>query len=137
MATIEEMVKGKRAFHMPDLEESPVVHYHEFARTRETNPAFYELLVTMARTHNAKGHDYAGAGNDPLANLRASEELGIPAWKGTLIRMADKWSRLRNFARVGALQVKDESFVDTCLDLAVYCLHVIVLFREVHETPSA
>lgn len=108
----------------------------EFLIVERLNPRFYTLLHRMAELHNSKQHDYCGQGFDPLANLRASEALGIPAWKGCLVRMSDKWMRLRNFARQEAMAVKDESFCDTCLDLAVYALHEIILFQEAHGAPD-
>lgn len=113
-----------------ECEEKNPVDLGEFERVAALNPRFFSLLQRMAELHNSKQHDYCGQGYDPLANLRASEALGIPAWKGCLVRMSDKWMRIRNFARQDVMAVKDESFIDTCLDLAVYALHEIVLFNE-------
>ncbi|KKL56727.1 hypothetical protein LCGC14_2242550, partial [marine sediment metagenome] len=95
------------------------------------HPKFYELLQQMADLHGRKNHDYAG--DDPLSNLRASEEIGIPAWKGILVRLMDKWSRLKNFARTGIFEVKDESLIDALMDNAVYSLLCIILFEEEKE----
>lgn len=95
------------------------------------HPKFYELLQQMADLHSRKNHDYAG--DDPLSNLRASEEIGIPAWKGILVRLMDKWSRLKNFARTGTFEVKDESLIDAFMDNAVYSLLCIILFEEEKE----
>ena len=88
-----------------------------------------ELLDEMRRTHDAKNHDYAGVG-DPLRNFRMCEAQGLPAWKGCLVRITDKVSRLQSFARQGELRVKDESVADTLLDLAVYALLCRILFEE-------
>jgi hypothetical protein len=56
--------------------------------------------------------------------------MGIPAWKGCLIRLSDKFSRLCSFARKEDYQVKDESIEDTLLDNAIYSLICILLYRE-------
>ena len=93
-------------------------------------PDVYALMQEMARKQIQKGHDYSGADRDTFQNLRASEDMGIPAWKGVMIRMSDKWRRLSNFARQEQFKVADESFEDTCVDLANYSLFVVLMFRE-------
>lgn len=91
-----------------------------------------ELLDEMRRVHDAKNHDYAGS-DDPLANFRLCEAMGLPAWKGCLVRITDKVSRLQSFARQGELMVEDESVLDTLLDLANYAILCRVLFEECRE----
>ncbi len=76
-----------------------------------------------------KNHDYAND-TDPFSNLRECEKQGVPAWKGALIRCSDKYSRENEFSRKGMLKVKDESFIDTCLDHINYLAIVITLFEE-------
>ncbi len=98
------------------------------------HPRFYALLEELSALHSRKNHDYAG--DDPLSNLRVSEQFGIPAWKGTLIRMADKWSRITTFAAKDRLEVKDESVKDTLKDLAVYSLLALILFEEGEKEES-
>lgn len=93
---------------------------------------FTELLDKMRDIRAAKSHDYGEIG-DPYANCRRCEELGIPAWKGVLIRIGDKYSRLVSFAKQGELKVKDESVEDTFLDLANYALIGLVLYEEWRE----
>lgn len=96
---------------------------------RPGHPEFYELLNRMADLHSRKNHDYAGL-NDPFSNFRQCEAFGIPAWKGAVVRLGDKYSRLVNFARVAALEVADEKIEDTLLDLAVYALITRILYIE-------
>ena len=93
------------------------------------HPQFYELLEEMKRIHSKKNHDYAGTEN-PFKNFRISEDIGIPAWKGCLIRMSDKFSRICNFAKKEQYKVKDENIEDTLMDLAIYALIDIILYRE-------
>jgi hypothetical protein len=97
---------------------------------RRGHPKYYELIEKMQAIHNAKNSDYASDG-DPLSNLRMAERFGVPAWKGALIRMSDKWSRLEQLAGGKEAAVKDESVEDTLLDLANYALLCIVLRQEV------
>lgn len=93
------------------------------------HPDFYKLLDKMKEIHSNKNHDYAG-GDDPFRNFRISEVMGIPAWKGCLIRMGDKFSRLCSFAKKEEYKVKDENIEDTLIDMAIYSLIDIILYRE-------
>jgi len=95
---------------------------------RQGHPRFYELLDEIAELHDKKNHDYAQDG-DPLSNLRRSENFGIPGWKGILIRLSDKWSRLEELSKKEA-RVKEESIKDTLLDNAIYSLLAVVLLEE-------
>src|SRR4051812_9379604 len=54
---------------------------------------FNELLEQMAAIRASKNKDYATA-EDGMSNLRMCEQMGIPAWKGVVIRISDKFSRI-------------------------------------------
>lgn len=94
------------------------------------DPRFRELLDGMWALHCLKRKDY-GSGDDPLANLRASAEIGIPAWKGGWLRAKDKVKRLDQYCVKGSLAC--EGVEDTLKDLAAYCLLVLTLWREEQE----
>ena len=89
---------------------------------------FYELLYTMKILHDAKRHDYGN--EDVLANFKLSELAGIPAWKGCVVRMGDKFSRIMNYAKSESLAVKDEKIKDTLIDMANYSLIALILLEE-------
>jgi len=97
------------------------------------HPDFYTLLIKMAEIHNIKNKGY-GLG-DPLGNFLESERFGVEAWKGCLVRLSDKWSRLCNLA--SKLEdpeyqdaIKLENLEDTLIDLANYSLLCIILLRR-------
>lgn len=92
------------------------------------HPEFYRLLDELAALHAAKNADYSG--DNPLRNLRLCEQIGVDAWRGVLVRMSDKWSRVVTLANHPTSQVKDESLDDSLKDLAVYALLAIILRRE-------
>jgi hypothetical protein len=96
------------------------------------HPRFDELLAAMEQVHDAKNHDYASHA-DPLSNFRRCETFGIEAWRGVLVRMSDKWSRIEQFAGGKSAAVADERLEDTLLDLANYCLLAIILRGEAAE----
>ena len=88
---------------------------------------FKELVWEILRLHAKKQQDY-GSDEDPFANVRASQEYGVPAWVGALVRANDKVTRLKNFARKGALA--NESARDSMLDIAVYMLIAVILYDD-------
>lgn len=94
---------------------------------RSGDPRFHALLAELAMLHDRKQQDY-GAGDDPLANVRASEDWGIPAWVGACVRLNDKVKRLQSFARKGYLA--NEGAEDSLQDIAVYALLALILMRE-------
>ena len=89
---------------------------------------FNEILGVIKQLHDAKRHDY---GNDDIfANFRLSEMAGISPWKGSVIRMGDKYARISNFIKKGDFQFKEESIKDTLMDMAIYSLITIILYEE-------
>jgi len=57
------------------------------------------------------------------------EDIGIDAFKGTLVRMCDKWSRIKQLAS-GTPDAVGESIIDTLRDLSVYSLIAIILYEQ-------
>jgi len=104
-------------------------------RTYYGHPKFYEMLEEMKTIHSNKNHDYASQ-SEPLSNFMLSEKLGIPAWKGCMVRITDKVSRLWSFAKQDVLKVSDESIRDTLIDLANYALLCAILYEETIQKSS-
>ena len=88
---------------------------------------YLKILDEMRELHIRKAKDY-GSDGDPLANIRASEEIGIPAWKGAWLRAKDKVKRIDQYCRKGTLA--NEGVEDSFADLAAYALIALRLFRE-------
>ena len=110
------------------MDSTTLIKRIEGLKTLGGHPRFYELLLQIAELHANKNHDYA-VDNDPLSNLRQAESFGIPAYKGVLVRLSDKWSRIQELSKKPGL-VKTESVEDTLMDMAVYSLLAIILFGE-------
>lgn len=91
------------------------------------NSAFDKLLQEIQSLHDSKNHDYA-ADADPLSNLRKAEAFGVPAWKGVLVRLSDKWSRIEQLSN--GKTAKHESLRDSLIDNAVYSLLCVILLDE-------
>lgn len=87
----------------------------------------HALLAELGALHDRKQQDY-GRDVDPFANVRASEEWGIPGWVGAMIRLNDKVRRLQSFAVKGSLA--NEGAFDSLKDIAVYALIAYVLLEQ-------
>lgn len=97
-------------------------------RKHPSSVAFLKLLQEMKALHESKSADY-GSEDDPLANIRTGADfVNIEAWRGCMVRIADKVQRLRTYCRTGRLV--HEGVRDTLLDLSAYSLLAIVLFDE-------
>jgi hypothetical protein len=94
------------------------------------DPRFFEILDEMKAVHERKSADY-GTGEDVLANVRASEAWGVPAWVGTMIRANDKVIRLQSLLTNG--QLENESARDSLIDLASYAIIALILMEEEEE----
>lgn len=94
------------------------------------DPEYLKLLDELRELHASKSADY-GSGEDPLANLRATAELGVPPWLGCMVRVRDKFSRVCSLVRNGRL--RNEPIEDNLKDMAVYCLLALKLYREMQR----
>jgi hypothetical protein len=94
------------------------------------NPAFVELIEEIKRLHETKNEDYAEDA-DPLSNLRECEAMGVPAFKGVLVRLTDKWSRIKRLAN--GRKPNHESLRDSLVDNAVYSLLAVILLDEIKK----
>lgn len=97
------------------------------AASRTGDARFHAHLDRLRDLHDKKAADY-GKDEDPLANVRASEEWGIESWIGAMCRLTDKIRRLQTLARKGALM--NESALDSFDDIAVYAILARILYEE-------
>ena len=95
-----------------------------------TSQAFFDLCDALKEMHRRKSRDYGcPSGEDPLANIRnGAKFVGIPSWKGAMVRLSDKVTRLASYNATGRLE--NESLEDNLVDLASYSLLALLLHRE-------
>jgi len=94
------------------------------------HPEFHKLVDKMKEIHAAKNQDY---GNwHPLGNFMEAEGFGVSPFKGVLIRLSDKYTRVKTLSKKADMvgEVKDESIEDTLIDMANYSILAVILFRE-------
>jgi len=99
-------------------------------KVHPTSRRFYELCDAVRSMHARKSRDYGCPnGTDPLRNIRdGAKFVGIPAWRGAMVRLSDKVTRLATFNATG--QLSYEGVEDTLLDLASYALLSLLLYQE-------
>ena len=88
-----------------------------------------DILNNMQAVYEAKDSDYSATGL-PMGNLRKCEDAGIEAWRGCLVRIGDKMSRLENFLKEKEYLVISEKAEDTVIDLANYAILMACLIQE-------
>lgn len=82
-----------------------------------------------------KNADYGGD-VDPFANFRGSAPLGVHPVLGILVRMGDKMQRLRSFVSKGKLEVSDETWRDSIVDIMNYSVLAAGMLTEEAEHGS-
>lgn len=118
----------------PPKLNTPIQSKHEDLRVLLSafrgNPRFYQLLAKMAEIHEAKNQDYGDG--DPLGNFYRSSDVGVEPFKGVLVRLSDKWTRICTLAKkVDARgEVKEESIIDTLIDMANYAIIAATIFER-------
>ena len=84
----------------------------------------------------AKRHDYSGP-TDPFGNFRKSALFGVEPWKGVMVRLTDKLSRIESITNAGGKQqVPDESLWDTFADAVNYVCILGGLVAEIVGLPK-
>ena len=94
------------------------------------HPEFRKITDKMIEIHRKKNTDYGGG--DPFGNFREALDFNVSMFKGVLIRLSDKYSRLKSLSRkkdyVG--EFEGESIEDTLIDLANYSIIALIMYRE-------
>lgn len=86
--------------------------------------AHERLCNFLHHTYIAKNHDYG----DSFGEL--FKEYGITS---AIVRLSDKWNRLKTLSKQNTAMVKDESIRDTLLDMANYCIMTVIELEEERE----
>jgi hypothetical protein len=104
-------------------------------KAKFTDETALDILDNMQNVYEAKDNDYSATGL-PMGNLRKCEDAGIDAWRGCLVRIGDKMSRLENFLKEKEYLVISEKAEDTVIDLANYSILMSCLIEEIKPTHS-
>lgn len=87
----------------------------------------FDEIISLTK---AKNSDYTGGTDDPFANFRMAEEIGMTALHGLVLRMGDKWQRVKSYMAKGELAVKGEGIEDAFRDMIGYSVLALGLIEE-------
>ncbi|MBM4305179.1 MAG: hypothetical protein FJ123_00435 [Deltaproteobacteria bacterium] len=87
---------------------------------------FQEILNQVAEIHE-RNRDYEG---DDHSNFRLCERMGLPAWKGVLVMMAEEMGRLMNVAKSENPEVDLEAVGETLTELAAHSIMARIFLEE-------
>ncbi len=90
------------------------------------------LMAHALRIVLKKRQDYSGT-EDPFRNLRSAEVHGVEPWRGTLVRLQDKLSRIRSIMDAGGVMNVEEAMIDTFADIINYSCILAGLVWETLE----
>jgi hypothetical protein len=106
-----------------------------------THEEFIEHLTNQkmlgVEISKKKNKDYADS-HDPFANFRESESIGVAVEKAILVRISDKWRRIKRAMRGEELMVDDETMLDTISDMSNYLdiLAVYLIYEKDKNRPT-
>lgn len=100
---------------------------------RFTTPIYLEFVKkTLDETQELikkKNADYTnGAG--PFANFDQAADFGVDPFHGLMLRMGDKFQRIKSYCKQGKLEVANEGVEDALKDLIGYSLIGLALLDE-------
>ena len=98
--------------------------------TTESYQAFIKVtLDNLQDLIKRKQADYVN-GKGPFANFEQASDFGVDPFKGVMLRMGDKFQRIKSFCSQGELQVKNEGVEDSLSDLIGYSLIALAMLEE-------
>lgn len=130
---------GRLDFRLPPRQFPRVPFAEDWPVTPTPPPAektrFEELLGLMQELHDRKKSDYTAGNADILRNYRQSGNLAhISLTQSIFARLCEKVIRVSSILEKGGqTSVKDETVMDTCLDLAIISLLLRIAFEEQEE----
>ena len=80
-----------------------------------------EICEKLNEIYEQKNNDYGDSFS------KSVQEFGNVA---ALTRMSDKWNRIKNLSMKDTQCVKDESLIDSCLDMANYLIMYAMELRK-------
>lgn len=105
--------------------------------TSEEYLAFVEqTFAEMQELIKRKNADYTnGAG--PFANFEQASDFGVDPFKGLMVRLGDKFQRVKSFCKQGELKVQGEGIEDALRDCIGYSLIGLGMIQQQKEQADA
>jgi len=77
----------------------------------------------------AKNSDYT-SDDDAFGNFREAEDFGVSPLIGVVLRMSDKFKRVKSYCKTGGLCVQDESIMDAFKDIIGYSVMACAMINH-------
>jgi len=87
---------------------------------------FQEILNQVAEIHERNRE----RGGDDLLSFKMCEKMGVPAWKGVLVMMAEEMGRLMNVAKSENPDLESEAVGEMLNELAAHSIMTKILLAE-------
>lgn len=97
--------------------------YTEKEHQQKVN-AFEDITIEMRNLYDKKNQDYGDSFGQSF------QKWGLPM---ACIRLGDKLNRLESFAKSQEMKVKDESIMDTLMDMANYSIMTLIEIKKQEE----
>ncbi|MHA1754293.1 MAG: hypothetical protein ACTSYR_02120 [Candidatus Odinarchaeia archaeon] len=110
-----------------ELQNKYIKQFTELIKNFKGHPDYPKVLLELLEVHSKKSNDYANEKN-PFSNIELCEKVNFPAWKGVIIRLGDKYSRLLN-ALAGKL-FHYEGVKDAFIDLSAYGIIGLIEYEK-------
>ena len=120
---VNKWIERHKGFPAPIAKALLLEDYGTSAEEEKLSPnekLFKEITDKMFTTYQKKNKDY-GSSFDELF-----DEFGMTS---ALLRLKDKYNRLKSITEKGQIEVKDESVEDTLLDMANYAILTVLKLR--------
>lgn len=120
---VNKWIEHHKGFPAPIAKALLLEDYGTPAENENLSPnekAFKKITDKMFTTYQKKNKDY-GSSFDELF-----DEFGMTS---ALLRLKDKYNRLKSITENGKIEVKDESVEDTLLDMANYAILTVLKLR--------
>ena len=116
----------RKQFTLEDYRLNLTLDDWEEVITRETfpNTTYDEVQKDLRETYISKNKDYGDSFTKSL------DEFGAVAG---IVRIGDKFERIKQLTKSGEQKVKDETIQDTVEDMANYCIMLAAWFRQRKE----
>ena len=124
-----EDVKSEELIARDAMTDDAIAYYDGKMTNAEALRHQERMFKAALEIMTKKRHDYSGL-EDPFRNLRDAEFMGVDPLKGVMVRIMDKFARVRSFIEQGELKVKDEAIRDTLVDVLNYTCILAAMIEE-------
>lgn len=125
---IEEVKEEKQELKLEELKETEM---DKIITPEEYLKQFKQITKKMCEITKAKNSDYTADCGDAFANFKVVEKLGVCSLEvGMITRISDKLARLVGLTKGKEIQVKDEKYEDTLLDMANYSILLAIYLKN-------